>query len=297
MDVHWQDFGSICEGSSDGESCKILKDNRIKPIEIYVYIDPVYPKCWELEAITKKLAIEYGKFFTMRYVIGTSIGTLDFASGKKVTCGAADKVANLTALLKDNEILSDDAALPYKAAIAIKTAELQGKGAGMRFLRSLHEQLFLDPQNILSNRVLLDCAALAKLDIEEFRKDFISRSPIKALLCDLKLMMEMDINELPSLVLFSISNEKEGIKISGCYPYEVYVRILTDALGKKPTASTPPELKDFIKKYRFVETKEISVVYDMTEQETIREMKKLKLKQLVESVSVNSGIFWRYTGS
>lgn len=299
MGVYWQDFRSICEGSSGNESCRIVNPGtkEIKPLEIYVYIDPVFPQSWELEAITKKLAIEYGNYFTMRYVIGTTQGTLDFASDKKISNKTAGKVANLTGLLKENEILSDEPASPYKAAIAIKTAELQGKGAGMRFLRCLHEHLLLEPANILFNRVLLDCASISKLDLEEFQKDFISKSPVKALIYDQQMMVEMDVSELPTLVLFNIRNDKEGIKITGSYPYQVYVQILTEALGEKPTPRKPPELNVFMKKYQFVETKEISIVYDMSEQETIREMKKLKLKQLVESIHVKSGVFWRYTGS
>jgi predicted DsbA family dithiol-disulfide isomerase len=299
MVVYWQDFRSICEGSSGGENCRIInnKDKELKPIEIYVYIDPIYPQSWGLEVIIKKLVIEYGNYFTIRYIIGTTQATLDFASGKKSSSNSSGKWVSLTGLLKDNEILSDEPASPYKAAIAIKTAELQGKGAGMRFLRNLHEQLYLNPKNILSNRVLLDCAAMAKLDVDEFKKDFISKSPVKALLCDQQMMAEMDVTELPALVLFNVQNDKEGVKITGNYPYQVYVQILTEALGEKPYPRKPPELKDFIRKFQFVETKEISIIYDMPEQEAIRELKKLKLKQLVEPITIKSGMFWRYSGS
>ncbi|WP_258871641.1 DsbA family protein, partial [Halobacillus trueperi] len=33
-----------------------------RPIEIYVFIDPLCPECWSLEPFLKKLTIEYGRF-------------------------------------------------------------------------------------------------------------------------------------------------------------------------------------------------------------------------------------------
>ncbi|MGV3488190.1 MAG: DsbA family protein [Tuberibacillus sp.] len=296
--MYWLGFGSICEGSSDGQTCRIVNNHEddMRPIEIYIYIDPVHPESWSLDGIIKKLIIEYGRYFTIKYVICITQNTMDLAAGRKNSGHTSGKVASLT-VIKDNELLSDDNLSPYKAAIAVKTAELQGKVAGIRFLHHLYEQLCIDSENIMSNRVLLDCAALAKLDVQEFKRDFVSKSPINALICDQKLTAEMDVESCPTMVLFNVRDDKEGIKVTGNYPYDVYVQILTEALGKKPSASEPPELLDFMKRFRFVETKEIALIYNMNEQETVREMKKLKLKQLVEPYSLKSKQFWRYVGA
>jgi hypothetical protein len=51
-----------------------------------------------------------------------------------------------------------------------------------------------------------------------------------------------------------------------------------------------------MRRYQFADTEEIALIYDMNAQETLREMKKLKLKQQVEPVTTKDGLFWRYTG-
>ena len=44
----------------------------------------------------------------------------------------------------------------YNVSIALKAAELQGRRAGIRFLRKLQEMLFLEKQNISNFEVLVD---------------------------------------------------------------------------------------------------------------------------------------------
>lgn len=295
--MDWHNFGSVCEGSSEGQTCRIMKkrEKEAKPLEIYIYIDPVHPESWTLDGIVKKLVIEYGNYFTLRYVICITQYTMELAQGKKTANQKSSKVSAL-AVIEDQRFLTDESRSPYRAALAIKTAELQGKSAGKRFLRHFHERLHLEPEHILTNRVLLDCASLAKLDLDEFKKDFYSKSPITALYCDQKLSAEMDVRECPTLVLFNIRDDQEGLKISGHYPYPVYVQLLTEALGQQPTADAPPELIEYMRRYQFADTEEIALIYDMNAQETLREMKKLKLKQQVEPVTTKDGLFWRYTG-
>ena len=40
-----------------------------KPLEIYMFVDPLCPECWALEPIMKKLHIEYGQYFRIRYIL------------------------------------------------------------------------------------------------------------------------------------------------------------------------------------------------------------------------------------
>lgn len=277
------DYRSLCEGPSDNH-CTVFNERqkKPKPIEVFVYIDPLCPNCWQLEAVMKKLTVEYGRYLTMRQIIVTE-RPIQPIQGKKLR-GA------------DMRREEPHPFPSYKAAIAIKAAELQGKTYGRRFLQSLRRRLFLEDINVDSPDVLLECARSAKLDIGEFQKDIASHGPIKALQCDRRLMAEMDVHEFPTLVFFNIRDDKEGIKISGNYPYSVYVEILTEALGETPTPEAPPSLLDFMKRFEFVTTEELAIVYNMDEPDVIREMKKLKLKQLVDAVVAKSKTYWHYIG-
>lgn len=291
-------YKSTCDGSSGNETCSVTKgQKKIKPIEIYSFLDPVCPECWGLEPITKKLSIEYGDYITIRTLLGLKYSETGKNFDKKLQTIKWGKTANLTGMSCDDQVLRDSPPSPFRAAIAVKAAELQGRLAGQRFLRILQERLFLSSEPISKETTLINCAISAHLDLEEFKKDLASNGPIKALQCDRKMTSEMEVQEIPTLVFFNIETEDEGIKISGRYPYDVYVQILTEMLGEPPIPKEPPDMLAFLKDYHFVATKEFAVVYDLDEQEAERELKKLQLKQLVEAVPVKHGTFWRYNGS
>ena len=271
--------------------------NVAKPLEIYLFIDPLCPECWGLEPIIKKLVIEYGRFFTLKHVLSGNLATLNMRKRHKPETIAKvwERTASRSGMSCDGSLwLENPISSPFAPSLAIKAAELQGKRAGIRFLRKLQELLFLEKQNVSDISVLIDCATSVGLDVDEFDRYLQSTSASKAFQCDLKITSEMDVNEIPTLVFFNENIEEEGIKISGCYPYEIYVELIYEMLGFHPEPSPPPPLESFLSHFKFVATKEIAVVYDMTINEAEIVMKKLQLKQKVEKVPVKHGTFWRY---
>jgi predicted DsbA family dithiol-disulfide isomerase len=268
-----------------------------KPLEIYMFIDPLCPECWALEPILKKLYIEYGQYFSLKHVLSGRITNLNVSKKKnyEVIADLWEKTASRSGMSCDGSLwLENPVASPYVASIAIKAAELQGRRAGIRFLRKLQEKLFINKQNISHFEVLKSCANNAGLDVEEFISDFHSESAAKAFQCDLKITTEMEVQEIPTLVFFNENAEDEGIKITGSYPYEVYVQILEEMLSEQPVKNQPPSMESFLKYFKVVASKEIAVVYNMTISQVEREMKKLLLLQKVEQLPAKYGTFWRY---
>ena len=125
--------------------------NEKKPLELYMFIDPLCPECWALEPILKKLYIEYGRYFSMKYILSGRIANLNHRKKKnyEVIADLWEKTASRSGMSCDGNLwLENPVASPYVASIAIKAAELQGRRAGLRFLRKLQELLFIDKQNI-----------------------------------------------------------------------------------------------------------------------------------------------------
>jgi predicted DsbA family dithiol-disulfide isomerase len=271
-----------------------------KPIEMYVFVDPLCPECWALEPYIKKLSIEYGRFFTVRPIVSGHINTLNrdqFDKPKRLR-DIWEKTAKRTGMSCDGDLWIDNPITsPWLASIAIKAAELQGKKAGRQFLRKIQEEAFLNKQDISDESVLLKCAERANLDTAEFQSDLYSSSAKKAFQCDLKLTQEMEVDYIPTIVFFNQMVEEQGIKVSGLYPYEIYVRVLQEILRIHPIPSEKPSLEDFLAHYNIVGSKEISVVYDWSQAQTEKEMKKLQLKQIVERIPVKYGSFWKYVGN
>lgn len=268
-----------------------------KPIEIYLFIDPICPESWALNPYIKKLQLEYGQLFTMRpivysQVLKSSQQVFDqpdkFRHTLKKVYLQAGKCLDCHPLTENR--LKD----PANILFAVKAAELQGNKAGRRYLDKVQENLFLGQTDTSIDEALIQLASEAHLDVEEFQNDLHSTSAKKALQCDLKLSREMEIDQTPSIVFFSESEEDEGLKISGSYSYDIYVRVLTTLLQKDITPFTKPDLEEFISYYRFISSEDIAIIYDWNLKKTEREMKKLQLKQIVSQVSVRNECYWRY---
>ncbi|MGE7764133.1 ClpXP adapter SpxH family protein [Peribacillus sp. NPDC096540] len=269
-----------------------------KPIEIYVFVDPLCPECWGLEPIIRKLQIEYGQLFSLRHVLSGKIDSLNMGKNKNYENLAQvwEKTASRSGMSCDGSLwLENPIFSPYSASIAIKAAELQGRKLAIRFLRQLQEYVFIGKRDISNIKVLTDCAKTVGLDVEEFLHDINSSSAAKGFQCDLKITSEMEVTEIPSLVFFNQNIEEEGIKVSGVYSYEVYVHILEDMLNGLPTPAEPPSLEEFLSCFKLVATKEIETVYNMNKNNVELEMKKLVLKQVAEKIPAKYGTFWRYT--
>ncbi len=271
-----------------------------KPVEIYMFIDPLCPECWGLEPILKKLQIEYGHYFTLRHVLSGKLASLNNGLRKKPEniAQAWEKTASRSGMSCDGSVWFDDPiSTPSLPSVAIKAAELQGKKRGTRFLRKLQENLFLQKRNISNLDVLIDCAKSVGIDLELFQQDIHSESAANAFQCDLKITSEMEVTEIPTLVFFNENIDEEGIKVTGHYPYEVYLEVLFEMLNKHPDPFPPPPIESFLRFFQLVATKEISVVYNLTEAQVEHEMKKLMLKQKVEKIPAKYGTFWRYKDS
>lgn len=276
---------------------------RPKPIELYTFIDPLCSECWAFEPLLKKLQVEYGEYFRIRTVVAGRLQSWNKCKDKNEKLAAQKKeITTIWEMISphphmpctENEKGENENASPYLTSIAIKAAELQGPQAGTRFVRQLREFLFLKKKNITRKETILTCAELAELDCEEFKKDLSSGSAAKALHCDMNTTNEMEVDVVPTFVFFNDNIEDEGIKVSGHYPYYVYIEILEEMLGFKPRRAEPISLEQFFAKYGFAATIEVAVVFDLTEEEAERRLKKLVLQQKVEAIPVKHGTFWRY---
>ncbi|TMN23130.1 ClpXP adapter SpxH family protein [Lentibacillus cibarius] len=295
--MRWNQPELTCSNETDTSSKYSYIDFVQKPVEIYVFIDPLCPECWSLEPYLKKLHVEYGRFFTLQPILSGHLNTLnrDIFDKPRRLKEIWEKTSSRTGMPCNGDIWIDNPiSSPWIASLAIKAAELQGKKAGKTFLRKVQESAFLKKQDISDESVLLECAKTARLDIREFQDDLYSQSAKKAFQSDLKLTQEMEVDYIPTIVFFNQKTEEQGIKISGLYPYDIYVQVLKQILQREPVPSCKPPLEQFVRYYQVVGTKEVSVVYDWGAAKTERELKKLKLQQTIEKIPVKYGTFWKY---
>ena len=121
-----------------------------KPIEIYFFIDPVCPECWTIEPILKKLQIEYGRYFSIKHVLSGKITDLNLWKIKtgEDRAESLEKPATRIRSKYCDKISFNFISSPFIVSIAIKAAELQGRKAGIRFLRKFQEILFCSSKTL-----------------------------------------------------------------------------------------------------------------------------------------------------
>jgi predicted DsbA family dithiol-disulfide isomerase len=264
-----------------------------KPLELYLFIDPLCPDCFALEPIIKKLQFEYGHYFSLTYVLSGKLSSLNHLNKQTKPFEKTIKRSSINCNDIDSEV---NLSPVFIASIAVKAAELQGKKAGVRFLRKIQEYFYFKDRDITKLDTLVECAQKATLDVDEFIKDIHSGSTSRAFQCDLKITNEMDVTETPTIVFFNNKVEEEGLKLTGVNSYHVYIEIFNEILGKVPVSNPLPSIITFIQYNNIVSTKDIAFVYDLPHLQIELEMKKLMLQQQVERIQTSCGTYWRYIG-
>ncbi|MBM7717357.1 ClpXP adapter SpxH family protein [Siminovitchia sp. FSL H7-0308] len=255
-----------------------------KPVEMYVFVDPFCMDCWMLSPIVKKLQIQYGDYFTIKHVLAGDLTALN-------SCKLNNRKEQLTNSSTPSKKMKH---MPHLAAISIKAAELQGKRAGIRYLRRLQELLFMEQEDITDLYVLEQCADHVGLDCKEFLRDLYSSSAARAFQCDVIIATEMNVAEMPAIVFFNERIEDEGLKISGLYSYDIYVHILTEMLGGYVQPTELPPLELYLSANPMISTQDLAMIYDMPFQTIERKMKKLQLQRRVKRIQTQNGSYWKY---
>jgi len=268
-----------------------------KAIELYVFIDPLCKNCWDFSTLLKKFHLEYGQYFSTTFIPVNRYYTTKQLLEKRPSplSFVWEKTASRSDILCDDHLWIDNKELyPYYSAIAIKAAELQGRIAGVNYLKKLQEYYFLMDYDITNKDVLIQCAKDIEIDVNEFIEDLHSPLSIKAFQCDIKVTKEMHVTKIPSVVFFNENIEEEGLKVSGLENYQTYVNLLQLMHNEKVEKRILPELLDFIRFQPFVTIDELCTIYEKTTQQIKLELKKLILLRKVKKIVHKDNIYFQY---
>ncbi|KGR73689.1 DsbA family protein [Ureibacillus sinduriensis] len=249
-----------------------------KPIELYIFIDPLCNKALTMQTMLRKLQLQYEHYFTWRYILSTKLASLNTLGRRTKGC------------LTGAELDITHPALP---SIAVKAAELQGKRASSRFLLKLQEHALLKTKEVTSYSALIEIAKESNIDIDEFTSDFGSKEAARAFQCDLHIMREMEIEEVPSIVFFNECIEDEGLKVSGMYTYEVYVQILQEMMNEEIICNPLPTFDELFSRFQTLTTSDVAEIYSISIQDAERELKKRMLQQKIERLQCEEITLWR----
>ncbi len=129
--------------------------------------------------------------------------------------------------------LSDPPASSYPACLAVKAAELQGRGEEM--LYTLREAVMANGRNIARREIILELAGGAGLDVALFSKDLSGDLALQALREDLNEAASKGIQRFPTVII--ARSGRPGLLFTGYRPADVWQTMLEEYLHEwKPVA-------------------------------------------------------------
>lgn len=279
----------------------VAKPKRIKSkqIELFFFVDPINPECWSLAPTMKKLELEYGKYFSMKYILWGNLKSFNISPKQHQALAQNWRmVSNRSGMSCDDSLwLENPITSSYKASIGIKAAEMQGKKIGELFLRKVQEAIFIYKIDVNQPENLLKIAKDLDMDIDEFKTDLNGSGASIAFQNDVRLSNEMLVDNTPTFVFYGDNPEDEGLRIFGAFSFEVYEQILTEKLGFIPQKAKLPSIEEFLQKYGVVASQEIATVYKITLDEVNQKMSEYLHANKVERIPAKYGDFWRLRNS
>ena len=275
------------------------KKHKAKPIELFFFVDPINPECWSLAPTMKKLELEYGDYFSTKYILWGNLKSFNILPKHH------DELAKNWRLVSNRSGMSCDDSLwienpltsSFNASIGIKAAEMQGKKVGEMFLRKVQEAVFIYKMDVTKPENLIKIARELNIDLEEFISDLNLEGATIALQNDVRLSNEMTVDDTPTIIFYGDKFDDEGLRIFGAFSFEVYEQILIEKLGFQPKKAELPSIEEFLEKYGVVASQEIATVYKKSLDEVNKKMTEFLFDKKVERISAKYGDFWRLNNS
>lgn len=207
-------------------------------IVIEYYTDPLCCWSWAFEPHWQKLLHEFSGHINYSYLMGGLIPNWQNYQDPMNSINRPGQLGPLwmeagqtTNTLIDPSIWVDDPpASSYPACIAVKSAEMQSKAAGEKYLYKLREAVMVNKQNIAKPEVL---AAIAQKLSEEnpqlfnynqFLEDISGEKSLQLFRNDLQKVRYNQIGRFPTLTIHKPG--KTGVILTGYRPYEVLLQAI-----------------------------------------------------------------------
>ena len=276
---------------------QLKEEDKEKPvIEILYFTDPVCSTCWLVQPQLRKLSLEYGKYFEIKYHMGGLLPSWkDYNRGKiKTPNDAAEHWKEMAEKhnmpISPNVWLESPLSSSFPPSIAIKAAQIQNKIKAFHFHRRIKELLFFESKNITDIELLIETAIEVGLDRERLIDD-IGKMALVKFEEDLEYAVELEVKVLPT---FIFSNEqKESTILKGYQEFETLEKAILDLYPEAKKDTTPRKPLELFQIYQSMTTHEFTYLMGLEKQEAEDILKNLSHSGLLQSKRNKSGSIWK----
>lgn len=266
----------ICGVAGEEETGLIDFSQPKKTVTLYYVTDPICSHCWAIEPVLRKFTEQYGEYFTFQTVMGGLLekwhdGPIDPANGifkPADVAGHWREVGEHSRMPIDGSLMIDNPVhSSYPPSRVFKVIQAQhGDVQANEYLRRAREALFAFNHNIADDAAMTDIVNAMGLDGEAIVQASNQPAAEQALNEDFALARSLGARGFPSIIM--VNEDNQGVKIVGGRPFENYVQGLEQVLNPVvPQAKQQPALADLLAQEKLLFSKEIEVMYDLTQSE------------------------------
>lgn len=217
---------------------------RDDKIELLYFTDPVCSTCWLVQPQMRKLALQYGDFYEIKYLMGGLLPSWENYSKGKIR-NPADAAKHWEEMAQKHEMpispnvwVDSPLSSSFPPSIAIKAAQLQHKLKAFNFHRRIKELLFVESKNITDFDLLITAAIQVGLDKDRLMED-MTKVAVNKFEEDLQYAAALDITVLPTFIFTNDLNEQVVLK--GFQEFESLEKAILDL---NPLAEKDARVRD-----------------------------------------------------
>ncbi|WP_233711177.1 DsbA family protein [Lederbergia citrisecunda] len=265
----------ICgEVGEDNDMVMIDLNKPQKTIDLYYVTDPICSHCWALEPVLRRFEEQYGHYIKFHTVMGGLLeswnGFADKANGINNPADVAEhwrEVGEHSRMPIDGSLwLDNPIQSSYPPSRVFKVIQQRDEKLAQEFLRRAREAVFVFNQNIGDDEVLIDIVNQLGLDGSSIVKEAASSIGKQLLDQDFALARSLGVRGFPTIIM--ANDENKGVKIVGARPLDYYLKGLQQTISAEEIKPNPlPSLSDLLEKEALLFSKEIEVMYDLSQDE------------------------------
>lgn len=285
----------ILEAPSNESSAAQFEAIKTDKIRIIYFTDPICSSCWGIEAQLRKFKLEYGNSVDIEYRMGGLLPSWDIYNSGGISkpsdvAGHWEEVSPHYKMPIDGGVwIEDPLNSSYPPSIAFKAAQMQDEKKAVVFLRIIREMVFLDKLNITKTEHLEKAAAMAKLDVAQWKEDYESKAQIE-FKKDLDLGRQLGVRGFPTLI-FVKDDEMLDI-LYGFKPYEEFERRIKKIDPKTDKKEYSAEWQNLFAVYPTLTTQEFAVLSNISFEKSQEFLLNLSSENKLKHKQVKNGDLW-----
>jgi protein-disulfide isomerase-like protein with CxxC motif len=277
-------------------------------LEMIEYTDPYCTWCWGSEPILRKIEEVHGDQIKISFKMGGLVADMSNFYDPSNRIGGPKWYEQVAAhwldastrhgMPVDEQIffdLKDEMFSTYPANIAYKSAQFQDDVLANMFLRRMREGAAAERRAIQRLDVQVELAKEVGLNHDQFVTDIEGGRAKEAFEEDLKECRRRGIRGFPTFLIRNLSDKKE-ILLRGYRQFGEFAKAFHNLVGDAISPAFPTVSKDsisaFVQKYKRVATREITEVFDLSEEDIDEYLSSLVSEGLVRKKKVGNGFFY-----